>query len=121
MRLLAGLAVLVMVCGASRSPGALPSADEMKSRSSWLKNHFGSGTATPACSFTYAGRAAGPALAKWQRASSAQAFTDRTLHSTSFTDPQTGLILRCEVTEFREHAAVEWVVYLKIPSATTTR
>ena len=120
MRFLAVLAVLVMVCGASRSPGALPVADEMKSRSLWLKNHFGSRTATPPCSFTYAGREAGQLLAKWPRAFSHHAFTDRTLHATSFTDPQTGLIVRCEVTEFRDHAAVEWVVYLKNTGSTDT-
>jgi len=121
MRFLAVLTVLVLVCGAPQSPGAIPTANEMKSRSIWLKNHFGSRTATPPCSFTYAGREAGQLLAKWQRASSHHAFADRTLHTTSFTDPQTGLIVRCEVAEFRDHAAVEWVVYLKIPSATTTR
>jgi alpha-galactosidase len=120
MRFLAGLVILVMVCGASPSPGAIPSADEVKSRSIWLKNHFGSGTATPPCSFTYASREAGQLLAKWKRASSTHAFTDRTLHTTSFTDPQTGLIVRCEVAEFRDHAAVEWVVYLKNTGSTDT-
>ena len=112
-RLLAASAILAIACHVFPSFAATPTADEMRRRSAWLKGHFGSRAATPAFSFAYSGDDADRSLHKWQRASSPHEFADRTLHVTRFTDPQTGLIVRCEVAEFRDHAAVEWVVYLK--------
>jgi alpha-galactosidase len=105
--------ILAIICHAFQSFAATPSADEMRRRSDWLMSHFGSRAATPVFSFAYDGHDADRSLDKWKRATARHAFADRTLHATSFTDPRTGLVVRCEVAEFRDHAAVEWVVYLK--------
>ena len=112
-KLLAACAILAIICHAFQSFAATPTADEMSRRSAWLEGYVGSRAATPAFSFAYGGHDAGRSLVKWKRTASTHAFADRTLHATSFTDPQTGLVARCEVAEFRDHAAVEWVVYLK--------
>jgi alpha-galactosidase len=99
---------------------ATPSADEMKERSAWLKEHFGGRAPAAAISFTYAGHDTSRSLLSWRRAASTRPIPGGTRHTTSFTDPHTGLAVRCEADEFRDDAVVEWVAYFKNTGSSDT-
>ena len=114
------LGALTLVCCASHVSAATPTAEEMKSRSVWQKAHFNRRATALPCSLVYDGQDAGPSMGKWRPAATERGLADRVLRTLTFTDPQTQLELRCEVTEFRDHPAVEWVIYLKNNGAADT-
>jgi len=65
-------------------------------------------------SFTLDGRSSRTFLPGWSRTLKSEPEKDgRTLHILTFSDPTTGLELRCEITCFSRHPAVEWVLRLK--------
>jgi len=65
-------------------------------------------------SFTYGGHASGELIKEWtRRARSGKLDENRTQHTLTWTDPQTGLELRCMGIEYRDFPAVEWVLYVK--------
>ena len=114
------LRIPAMVYLAIQCLAVTPTADEMRGRSIWLKDHFGGRMATLPCSFICNDRDSSQLLPKWKLTSSRHAFSDRVEHTLIRTDPQSGLALRCEVTEFRDHPTVEWVAYLKNTGASDT-
>ena len=114
------LGALTLVCCAIHVSAATPTAPEMKSRSVWLKDHFNRRATTLPCSFVYDGRDARQVWGKWRSTIAERVLPDRTLRTLTFTDSETHLALRFEVTEFRDHPAVEWVVHLKNTGTTDT-
>ena len=65
-------------------------------------------------SFTLDGKSSRTFLHEWRRTVKSESEKDgRTLHVLSFSDPTTGLELRCELTCFSRHPAAEWVLRLK--------
>jgi NPCBM/NEW2 domain-containing protein len=70
-------------------------------------------TADPPFSFAYGGRPSAELLAKWkvERTAPAKSETSggRVL---TYTDPETGLAVRCAAVEYRDWPAVEWTLYL---------
>ncbi len=65
-------------------------------------------------SFRYAGRDSADLLRSWRQERSSRRLDDaRTEHVVTFTDPQTGLTVRCEGVTYSDFPVVEWTVYLK--------
>ncbi len=65
-------------------------------------------------SFTYDGKPSSDLLATWNRQNQAQQLdAQRTRHRLSFTDPATGLVVRCEAIEYQDFPTVEWTVYFE--------
>ncbi len=53
-------------------------------------------------------------LKNWKRShQSRQLDEQRMEHTLSFTDPQSGLVVRCQAIEYRDFPTVEWTVYLR--------
>ena len=74
----------------------------------------GRGSAQLPVSFTFDGKPSGELLSGWRRElKSTPEKNGRTLHSIIWTDPASGLELRCELKVFSKHPAAEWTVYLK--------
>jgi len=70
--------------------------------------------ATPPFSFTYGGQSWAALLPGWklertQRELDAQ----RTEHTLTYTDPATGLVVRCVAIEYHDYPTVEWTLYLR--------
>jgi alpha-galactosidase len=65
-------------------------------------------------SFTYGGKLSSELLSSWERKEETKKLDDaRAERTITWTDPQTKLIVRCVVVEYRDFPIVEWTLYLK--------
>ncbi len=65
-------------------------------------------------SFVYGGQSSDDLLATWPMKTNTQKLDDvRTQRTFTWTDPRTGLEVRCVAVEYTDFPAVEWTVYLK--------
>lgn len=72
-------------------------------------------------SFHYGSRDSAEFLPAWRiERTSRNLDTDRTEYVTIYTDPQTGLTVRCVAVAYSDFPVVEWTVYLKNSSSTST-
>ncbi len=71
-------------------------------------------TAEPPFSFTYDGRPSAELLPAWRLQRTQRGLDDAHVeHVLAYTDPDTGLLVRCRAVEYRDFPAVEWTVYLR--------
>src|ERR1035437_242771 len=93
---------------------AVNAAPELQARADWLARHFGTNTVALPFSFSYGGRASTELLPGWKmEQGSPKPAGSRQQHTTRLADPATGLVVQCEVTEYTNHPAVEWVIYFE--------
>ena len=65
-------------------------------------------------SFRYDGRPSSELLRTWMFASSSRRLSDSRLERTlTYTDPKSGLVVRCLMVEYQDFPAVEWTLYFK--------
>jgi len=70
--------------------------------------------AEPPFSFIYDGKPSVDLLKTWKCQRTSRPRDGKpTEHTLSYTDPKTGLLIRCEAVEFRDFPAIEWVLYAK--------
>ncbi|MBI3911148.1 MAG: alpha-galactosidase [Armatimonadetes bacterium] len=70
--------------------------------------------ATPPLSFTYDGQPSADLLNSWERQRETQILDDhRTRHTLGWTDPETGLVIRCVAVEYHDFPTVEWTLYFR--------
>ncbi len=75
----------------------------------------------PPFSFTYDGQSSRQFLSDWKTVRNSKKIdTLRTGHTLTYTDPQTGLQVRCEAVEYQDYPTVEWVLYFKNTSDVDT-
>ena len=80
----------------------------------WAADHLGQKGAAPPFSFTYDGKSSADLLPTWQaQYAEKQLDTHRLQRTLSFTDPKTGLLLRCIVVEYTDYPTVEWTLHFK--------
>jgi alpha-galactosidase len=78
-------------------------------------------TADPFFSFTYGGKPSSELLKTWKLQRESRKLDDRrTAHTLTYTDPATGLVLRCEAIEYLDFPTVEWTFHLKNTGAADT-
>jgi alpha-galactosidase len=94
-----------------------PSTDEMSVAKQWterLEKVPQAADGTPFFSFTYDGKPSAELLAQWERnQSSRQLDAQRTERTTTWTDPKTGLEVRCVSVVYADFPVIEWTVYFK--------
>jgi alpha-galactosidase len=111
---LAGFIMLLAFGLAGRALAVHPSAAEFGLRTAWRQNHLATNLTAWPFSFVYQGRPAAAGLAAWKRETTSQAVGPGRLdQSLTLTDPATGLRVRCEVTEYLDHSALEWVLHFE--------
>ncbi len=72
-------------------------------------------------SFVYDGRASAELLPTWERRDTRETLdADRTRHTLSWRDPDTGLVVRCVATAYTDYPVCEWTVYLRNDGAADT-
>jgi alpha-galactosidase len=77
--------------------------------------------AEPFFSFTYGGRPSADLLKTWKRERASQKLDDGRIQRTlTWTDPTTGLIVRCVGVEYVGYPTVEWTLYFKNGSTEDT-
>lgn len=95
-----------------------PTADEMTEARQWVAAKFKTAgepkNAAIPFSFTYDGKPSAEVLKTWEgKRASRQLDAHRTEHTLTFTDPTTGLELRCVAIAYADYPAAEWVVYFE--------
>ncbi len=107
---------------ASPSPAVSPTAAELSVSTSFAAGALGA--ADPKglpFSFVYGGRPSSELLAGWQRKETSQTLDpSRTQRILTFTDPQTGLEVRCETVLYADFPTVEWTLYFRNPGKDQT-
>ncbi len=68
----------------------------------------------PFFSFVYGGKSSREFLCTWKREQASAKKDDlRMEHTITYTDPATGLVVRCVGIEYRDYPTVEWTLYFK--------
>ncbi len=92
----------------------IATVEELDRAKRWLSDRLTSlrADALP-FSFDLAGRPFSESTSSWNlECASREVDTRRTEHVVTCYDPQSGVQVRCVATEYQDHAAVEWVLYL---------
>ena len=127
--------VPLLLAGALVAPlalGVVPTADELVAARQWAAAGFqgrqelsNSQSVRPIAPggppmtnapflFNYAGRSSGEWLKLWPlEQKSRESGPDQTEHTLTWTDPRTGLQVRCVAVEYHDFPTVEWTLYFK--------
>lgn len=75
----------------------------------------------PPFSFTYGGRGSDALLGSWRLEETTQTLdSNRVKRTQIYTDPQTLLVVRCEIVEYRDFPTVEWTLHFKNTGSSDT-
>ncbi len=107
--------VLSIVTAVSREAyAASPTSEEMDAARRWVAAKLESESPDPPFAFTYGGRPSRELLGTWELEQAEQQLDDqRTQRVLAYRDPETGLQVRCEVIQYANYPAVDWVIYLE--------
>lgn len=99
------------------SAAVLPSAADMNEAQRWAKmldNLPQSEKSEPFFSFIYDGKPSSELLSGWKKSQTSQKLDDfRTQQTQVWTDPKSGLEVRCVSVAYADYPVIEWTVYLK--------
>ena len=88
---------------ATQAWGVTPTKEELALARQWR---------TPQFSFVYDNAPSQTLLSKWKLTEETQRLDpQRTQHTRTYVDPQTGLQVRCVAIEYQDFPAIEWVMY----------
>ena len=109
------LAVVWMFWLASPAVATSPTLAEMNEARGWAAARLETPSGSkPLFSFTYDGKPSAELLGKWEfKRTSRQLDAERTEHTLTYTDPKTGLEVRCVAVAYADFPAVEWTVYFR--------
>ena len=83
-------------------------------KNEWSTTHLFDKQAKPPFSFVYGGQPSERLLADWSRKVETKKLdAARAQHTMRWTDPKTGLEVRCVAVDYSDYPAVEWTVYFK--------
>ena len=86
----------------------------VQERDRWSQQHILGEKPVLPFSFIYGGRDSGELLSQWKlRVRSRNPGAGRTERSMTWSDPATGMVVRCESVEYTDYPAVEWIVYFR--------
>ncbi len=104
-RLLLGIAVASWLTSPLRAQSASPSPEEMAQARQWTAAKLANG-GQPFFSFTYGGKPSAELLKGWEFERASRRLDQwRTQHTLTYTDPKTGLLLRCVGVEYADFPA----------------
>lgn len=100
------LCAAVLVCMSTLVWSKMVTADEMAEASRWADK--------PQFSFVYDGHNSNELLRDWTLDKTSRKLDkQRTERTLTWTDPKTGLVVRCVAVEYSDFPSVEWTIYLK--------
>ena len=119
LRLAAVLAACLILGLAVQARAVSPTADEMASAKRFATEHLSSAQAANLpYSFVYGGRPSSELLPTWTRQEQNEILdSSRTRRTVVYTDPQTGLEVRCIAVEYQDFPVVEWTLYFRNTAA----
>jgi alpha-galactosidase len=90
----------------------LVTPDELRERDQWVKTQFLE--KNPPFAFICDGKPSGELLAAWPKKADSERLDDRrTQRTLVWTDPKTGLEVRCVSVEYADYPVVEWTVHFR--------
>ena len=118
------LTILVAFSSLCQAPAAraeAPTAAELRQAESWVATRLLGGEAQPGLpaaelpfSFKFGGRRSTDFLRSWPAQRSQRTLdAARTQHTLTFTDPETGLVVRCVAVQYLDFPTIEWTLYFK--------
>jgi alpha-galactosidase len=115
--LMLGIAVAV-AAAVSPAWAVAPTAAEIERAHTWAVERFGDDAKAPTAespfSFKYGGQPSAELLKTWKLERTGRQLDDkRTERTLTWSDPKTGLVLRCVAVEYRDFPTVEWTLYFK--------
>ena len=101
--------------------GKLNAGELAMQKDEWSKTHLFDKQAKPAFSFVYGGQPSEKLLADWPRKVETEKLdAARTQHTMRWTDPKTGLEVRCVAVDYSDYPTVEWTVWFKNTGTNST-
>ncbi len=108
------IAAIFMAMFSSFALATTPTPDEIKDSSRWAAKHLDPAGRSLPFSFVYDGKSSVDLLAIWpKRIDQKQLDKDRTQHTFTWTDPKSGLEVRCVAVVYSDFPAVEWTAYFR--------
>jgi len=113
---------VALVCASAASAGLTPAPtdDELALAHRWAVKAFGEADGSrsraphPPFAFTYGGESSAKLLGLWSFTEAVEQLDrQRTRITQTYTDPATGLVVRCVIVTYADYPVVEWTVYLK--------
>ncbi|MCP4639870.1 MAG: hypothetical protein GY851_05530 [bacterium] len=87
--------------------------DGMDQARAWAESAFAA-PGQPFFSFTYGERSSAELLPGWNPQHQSEAIDDaRTRHTLTWSDPETGLQVRCEAVQYRDFPVLEWTLHFR--------
>jgi alpha-galactosidase len=114
-RIHVGVLLLSMLLTPRLFAAVAPTDGEMKLARQWAADFFegASDKAKPFFSFNYGGKPSSEFLGSWDVKRSRSLVRGRTERTITYTDPKTGLQIRCVTVEYPDFPTVEWTLYFK--------
>lgn len=104
----------ILVQGGAGRPAEVVTPGEMLRKSDWIKTHLETARPGLPFSFVYGGRASGDLLQTWPKdTETTRIDAARTRRAMTWTDPASGIEVRCVAVDYADFPAVEWTVYFK--------
>ena len=105
-------AVALCTVAAQSAWAVEPTPDEMAKARQWAAARFQGDELF--FSFTYNGRPSAELLKTWKPERTRGQLDDkRTQHTLAYTDPESGMVLRCVGVEYTDFPTVEWTLYFR--------
>jgi alpha-galactosidase len=83
-------------------------------KNTWFKEHLADGKSDLPFSFTYDGQPSAKLLTEWPAKVENQRLDEhRTRRTITWTDPKTGLDVRCVAVDYADYPALEWTVWFR--------
>jgi alpha-galactosidase len=101
--------------GLSKSPARFVTATEIDLKDQWVKKHLlGKTSDSLPFSFVFDSHGSEELLTEWPKKSETTKLDGaRTRHAFTWTDPKTGLEVRCVVVDYSDFPTVEWTLYFR--------
>jgi alpha-galactosidase len=109
------IAIVAAACALSSgiATAVSPNAEELAKAREWAAAKFDA-AAEPFFSFTYGSKRSTELLKSWEVRRASRALDERRIeHKAVYTDPKTGLVLRCVAVEYRDYPTLEWTLYFQ--------
>jgi alpha-galactosidase len=112
------VAIVLFIVMCPLAKAAVPTPAEMQEAKRWMAARFEgipkAKSGRSFFSFTYGGQPSSDLLDTWQLKRTTRELDEhRTEHTLTYTDPKTGLLLRCVGVEYNDFPVVEWTLYFK--------
>lgn len=110
-----GIVAAFLFASCQSAAATSPTPAEMNEARQWASAHWEDASKSkPLFSFTYDGKPSAELLGKWElKQTSRQIDPERTEHTLTYTDPQSGLAVRCVGVAYADFPVVEWTVYFR--------